>query len=162
MRKALVALAAIAVLAGCTSHKTTVSSDGTTVQTNGTGDNQTVTVQGNGGSVTTGKNAVDPAKLGLPVYPGANQDQGSSMSGTGQQGSGAIVVLKSSDSFDKVYGWYKQQMPAGSQQMESTSGDSSVAEFQIGKSTDKEQKSVTITSGSDGTSIMLISGTKNQ
>jgi len=161
MRQALLVLAAVAVLAGCTSHKTTASSDGTTVTTSGTGDNQTVTVQGNGGSFTSGKNAVDPAKLGLPVYPGATTGEGGAMAGQSQQGSGAMVILKSTDSFDKVYAWYKAQMPAGSQQMESTSGDSSVAEFAVGKEGDKDQKSVTITSGTDGTSIMLISSSKN-
>jgi hypothetical protein len=161
MRQALLALAAVAILAGCTSHKVTVSSDGSTVTTSGTGDNQTVTVQGNGGSFSEGKNAVDPAKLGLPVYPGAKAGEGTSMAGTSQEGTGAMMVLKTPDAFDKVYAWYKSQMPAGSQQMQSTNGDSSVAEFQIGKETDKEKKSVTITSGSDGTSIMLISSSKN-
>ena len=84
------------------------------------------------------------------------------MAGTSQEGTGAMMVLKTSDAFDKVYAWYKSQMPAGSAQMQSTNGDTSVAEFQIGKETDKEQKSVTITSDKDGTSIMLISGSKNK
>jgi len=161
MRQVLLALAAVAILAGCTNHKVTVSSDGSTVTTTGKGDDQTVTVQGNGGSFTAGKNAVDPAKIGLPIYPGATAGEGTSMAGSSEEGSGAMMIMKTSDSFDKVYAWYKAQMPAGSQQMQSTNGDTSVAEFQIGKDTDKEQKSVTLTSESDGTSIMLVSGSKN-
>ena len=129
--------------------------------TSGTGDNQTVTVEASGGSFIAGKNAVDPAKLGLPVYPGATADSSGAMSGTSAQGSGALVSLKTSDSFDKVYAWYKARMPANAQTMESNSGGTSVGSFVEGSSSDKEQKSVTITSASDGTTITLVSATKN-
>lgn len=160
MRKFFCAIFMMAAIAGCTSHKV-VEGNGTTVTTNGTGDNQTVTVQASGGTITAGKNAVDPAKLGFPIYPGATTDSGGSVSGTTAQESGAVVSLKTSDSFDKVYAWYKAHMPAKAQTMESTSGDTSVGSFVEGKSTDKEQKSVTITSSSEGTTITLVSATKN-
>ena len=161
MRKIICALVLTAAIAGCSSHKTTVDSNGTTVTTNGTGSDQTVTVQGSGGTITTGKNAVDPGSLGLPVYPGAAADSSGAVSGQTQEGSGALVTLKTSDGFDKVYAYYKAHMPANSQTMESTSGNSSVASFVEGTSSDKVQKSVTITSSSDGTQIMLTSATKN-
>lgn len=160
MRKIFCAIVLIAAIAGCTNHKVT-EANGTTVTTSGTGDNQTVTVQASGGTVTAGKNAVDPAKLGLPVYPGATTDVGNAMSGTTAQGSGALVSLKTSDAFDKVYGWYKAHMPANAETMESTSGGTSVGSFVEGKSSDKEQKSVTITSSAEGTTITLVSATKN-
>jgi hypothetical protein len=160
MRKIFCAILLMMAIAGCTSHKV-VSSNGTTVTTNGTGDNQTVTVQASGGSFTAGKNAVDPAKLGLPVYPGATTDEGGAMSGTSAQGSGAVISLKTSDAFDKVYAWYKAHMPANAQTMQSTAGSASVGSFVEGKSSDKEQKSVTITSSTDGTTITLVSATKN-
>lgn len=160
MRKIICAILLTAAIAGCTSHKVT-EANGTTVTTSGTGDNQTVTVQASSGTVTAGKNAVDPAKLGLPVYPGATTDEGGAMSGTSAQGSGALVSLKTSDAFDKVYGWYKAHMPANAQTMESTSGGTSVGSFVEGKSSDKEQKSVTITSSAEGTTITLVSATKN-
>jgi len=160
MRKAILMLAAFVVVAGCTSHKVDVG-NGSTVTTNGVGSDQTVTVQGNGKTVTEGKNAVAPSTIGLPVYPGASATQGGSMSATSRQGSGAVIVLKTSDPFDKVYSWYKLKMPAGSQQMETTAGTTSEAEFTIGATSDKQQKTVLITSGSDGTSIMLTAATKN-
>ena len=160
MRKIFLAILLMAAVAGCTSHKV-VEGNGTTVTTNGTGDNQTVTVQASGGTITAGKNAVDPAKLGMPVYPGATADEGGSVSGTSSQGSGAVISLKTTDAFDKVYAWYKAHMPADAQTMESTSGGTSVGSFVEGKSTDKEQKSVTITSTSDGTTITLVTATKN-
>ena len=160
MRKFFCAIVLIAAIAGCTSHKVT-EANGTTVTTSGTGENQTVTVQGSGGSVTAGKNAVDPATLGLPVYPGATTDESGAMSGTSAQGSGALVSLKTSDPFDKVYGWYKAHMPAKAETMQSTSGGTSVGSFVEGTSSDKQQKSVTITSSAEGTTITLMSATKN-
>ena len=160
MRKVFFAVLLIAAIAGCTSHKVT-EANGTTVTSSGTGDNQTVTVQASGGTITAGKNAVDPAKIGLPVYPGATADESGAMSSSSAQGNGALVSLKTSDAFDKVYGWYKSHLPANTQTMESTSGGTSVGSFVEGASSDKEQKSVTITSSSDGTTITLMSATKN-
>jgi hypothetical protein len=52
-------------------------------------------------------------------------------------------------------------MPANAQTMQSTAGSASVGSFVEGKSSDKEQKSVTITSSTDGTTITLVSATKN-
>lgn len=160
MRKVFCAILLIVTIAGCTSHKVT-EANGTSVTTSGTGENQTVTVQASGGSIIAGKNVVDPAKVGLPVYPGATADQTGAMSATGAQESGALVSLKTSDSFDKVYGWYKSHMPANAQTMESTSGGTSVGSFVEATSSEKEQKSVTITSSSQGTTITLMSATKN-
>jgi len=160
MRRIFWAIILIAAIAGCTSHKVT-EANGTTVTTSGTGEDQTVTVKASGGSIIAGKNAVDPAKIGLPVYPGAATDESGSISGTSAQGGSALVSLKTSDSFDKVYGWYKAHMPANAQTMQSTSGGTSVGSFVEGTSSDKEQKSVTITSSSEGTTITLMSATKN-
>jgi hypothetical protein len=160
MKKVFCAIVLAAAMAGCTNHKVT-EANGTTVTTNGTGDNQTVTVQASGGTIIEGKNAVDPSKVGLPVYPGASADESGAMSGTSAQGSGTLVSLKTSDAFDKVYGWYKSHMPANAQTMQSTSGGTSVGSFVEGTSSDKEQKSVTITSSSEGTTITLMSATKD-
>jgi hypothetical protein len=46
-------------------------------------------------------------------------------------------------------------MPSGSEAMHMTSGTGSVASFQVGKNTDKEQRSVMITGAKDKTSILL-------
>ena len=158
MRQATILLAALLVLSGC-SHKVTVDSNGTTVTTSG--DNQTVTVQGKEGTVTAGKGAVDTAKLGLPIYPGADASQNAGWSGQSKEGSGAMAVMTTKDSFDKVYAWYKSQMPAGSEKMHMTGESGSSAVFQVGKEGDKEQKAVTITGEKDTTTIMLTSGTKS-
>lgn len=156
MRQVLLALAAVAILAGCTSHKTTVSSDGSTVTTSG--DNQTVTIQGKEGTVVAGKGAVDLAKLGLPVYPRANASDNAGWSASTKEGSGAIAIMTTTDSFDKVYEWYKSQLPAGSEKVKTSGESGSMAMFQLGKDSDKLKKVVEITGAKDSTTIMLSSG----
>lgn len=143
MRPIIAALITIVLFAGC-SHN-----------------NQTVTVQGKEGTMTAGKGAVDLAKLDLPLYPGANQSENTGYSATTKEGTGAMALLTTTDSFDKVYAWYQKHMPAGSEQVHVSSGTGSMAVFQIGKASDKLQKAVTITAGKDSTSIMLSNGSKN-
>ena len=145
----------ILFLAGCAAHnkQTVVTSQGTTTIER-SNDNQTVTYSNQQGTVTSGKGAVDPAKLGLPIYPGATVNEGG-YAGQSAQGSGEVVALSTTDSFDKVYQWYHDHMPAGSEAMHMTSGESSIASFRLGKDTDKEQRGVMITADKDKTSIML-------
>ena len=161
MRHMFVAFAVAALLAaGCTSHKTTVDSNGTTVTTSGDNSDQTVTVQSKEGTAVAGKGAVDAAnaKLGLPVYPGASPTTG--YTGTNGQGnSGALVELTTKDGFDKVYAWYQSQLPAGSERAKTSSASGEMAIFEVGKEGDKTQKVVTIMSTSDGTTIQLAGGT---
>src|SRR5215469_18130248 len=95
--KALFAIALIA-LSACTSSVKT-SDDG-----------KTTTVSGDQGSVTVGK-GVDTSKLGAPVYPGAASDD-NGVSFSGQQGSATMASFKTGDDFEKVYDYYKSQMPA--------------------------------------------------
>ena len=164
MRHALMALIfAAALVCGCTGHKVTVDSNGTTVTTSGDNADQTVTVQSKEGSAVVGKGAVDAANaaVGLPVYPGANASQTTAYTGTNTQngGSGAAIQLSTKDTFDKVYSWYKGQLPAGSERMKTSSGNGEMAVFQVGKEGDKTQKVVTIMGTTDGTTIQLMSGT---
>ena len=158
MRQVLLALAAVAILAGCTSHKTTVSSDGSTVTTSG--DNQTVTIEGKEGTVVAGKGAVDVSKLGVPVYPGANASDNAGWSASNKEGTGAVAVLTTKDSFDKVYAWYKSQLPAGSEKAKTSGDTGSMAMFQLGNEGDKLKKVVEITGDKDSTTIMLSSGSE--
>jgi hypothetical protein len=159
MRRYFALAAAAALLASCASHKT-VTYGGTTVTTNGNGQAQTTTISNGQGTVTAGKNAVNPASLGLPVYPGSSVSENGGYSAQTQQGSGAALVMTTTDSFDSVYNYYKAHMPAGSEQMHMTAGNSEIAEFQVGKSGDKTQKAVEITAQSGKTTIMLTSATK--
>ena len=156
---ALVAAVAALALAGC-SHKVTVQTLQGSVSVDQSANGST-TIKSNNGEVSIGKGAVDPASLGLPVYPGATQSKDNasvSVSDTSKGGGSQFVILSTTDPFDKVYEYYKGQLPAGSEKMKVSSGDSDVAQFQVG--TDKDQKVVMLTGAKDKTTIELTHQTK--
>jgi len=136
------ALLALVTTAACGGKKTTTVG-GTSVTTSD--DDKTTTVTGEGGSMTVGAGAVDASKLGAPLYPGATEDSGGgSMSLTTAEGTTASAVLKSTDPFEKVYDFYKAQMPAGSEKLKMSGEGSSTAMFQVGDSGSKETVVVSI------------------
>lgn len=152
----IVALAALVAAAGCSAKKTVYSGNGSTVTTEN--NNKTVTVQSSGGTLTMGQNAVDLSKMNVPIYPGATQNEGG-YSYNGTSGSGQMAALTTGDEFQKVYDWYKSRLPADSQKMMSTSGDSSVAEFVIGQTANgSPATTVMISSKGNQTSIVLEKG----
>jgi hypothetical protein len=142
---------ALAALTACSNHKV-YSANGTTVSTDTS--NKTVTVQTSGGTLTMGAN-VDAASLGVPIYTGATQQQGGSMSVTSKQGSGQMAAFETSDSFDKVYAFYKSKMPAGSEKMKVDAGGSSMAEFVTGGDKPGPKTMVMITQKDGKTSIVI-------
>jgi hypothetical protein len=112
-----------------------------------------MTITGKEGTVTVGQNTVDLSKLGVPVYPGAQQV--GSLAGTSSHGSGQVVSLKTADSFDQVSAWYKSQLPTGAQQVSSTSGGSSFAEFMLSN----QGAMVMVTSKPGETDIVITTAT---
>ncbi|MBV8154318.1 MAG: hypothetical protein JO192_03405 [Candidatus Eremiobacteraeota bacterium] len=140
----LCAAAAIA-LAACSTHKT---SDG----------NQSYTLQTNQGAVSLGSD-VDTSKLGAPVYPGA-QLSGSTMSSSNAQGSNVVVGFKTSDDFDKVVAFYKQQLPQAKVNVMTPGSSGSVATFEIGTRDTAEHTTVLVGADPDGTGIMITHATK--
>ncbi len=144
-------LAAIIALVACSSHKTTVSTSSGEATVTQDANGQSTTVQTSQGTVTVGKSA-DPSQLGAPVYPGADANTEGTVSYTGANG-GAMAAFKTTDDFDKVYEFYKSKLPAGSEKMKMTSGDSSVATFTV-ESTDGET-AVQISSKTGETDIVI-------
>lgn len=154
-RVAAIAVALVA-LAGCSSgHKTTVVTNGGTVTTDTSADSKTTTITTQDASVKVGQNAVDPAKTGLPVYPGATTAEGGGWAMQSKNGGGEIVTMTTTDSFDAVEAWYKSKMPANSETLNMKSGDTASAEFTEGKEGDKEERSVMINGEKGKTTIML-------
>ncbi len=153
--------AAVLILgaAACAGHKTTVATaNGGTVSTSN--DGQTATVKTDQGTATYGQGAVDPAQLGLPVYPGAQTEGNGAASIQTSAGTSEMINMQTPDSFDKVYAFYKQQMPANSEKMHMSAGGTSMAEFQVGD-TDADRKSVALTQkGTEPTSILITHVTK--
>jgi len=163
MRSAIAigALFALVATGGCGGGKKTTTVGETSVTTSD--DSKTTTISGSGGSMTVGSGAVDASKLGAPLYPGATQDgDGGSMTVTTGEGTNSTALLKSTDPFDKVYDYYKAQMPSGSEKLKMSSGGSSTAMFQVGDSDSKETVIVTISAkDGDPTSITINHGVKS-
>ncbi len=151
--------ALITALTGCSSHKQVVfTKEGAeTVETNQSNGNTTISSKNT--TAVIGKNAVDTSKLGLPIYPGAIQNSGG-VSVQSTQGNSQMVVMTTQDAFDKVYSFYKAQMPAGSERMHIAAGAQAVAQFAVPAAGNKNMKSVMITADSGKTTIELMVGSK--
>ncbi len=151
----ILAIATVAmVLSACSAHKATgMTSQGPASVSN---DNGTATIQTNQGTEKVGKDAIDPAKLGAPIYPGAQAGDSGGMSTSTATGSTQLGIYKTPDDFDKVYAFYKAQLPAGSEKMKMATDSTSEASFVIGADSDPEQTSVTITAeAGKGTTVMI-------
>ncbi len=158
--RACCALIAAVLLSSCSAHKTTVlTGDGTATVTT-SDDSKTTTVDTKEGQVKVGKDAVDTSKLGAPVYPGAAAEDSGAVAMSSEKGSGQMVAFKTTDSFDKVYAFYKAQMPKDSEKMKFAQGDSSMATFQVGDDKGPDTTSVMITAKSGETDILITHGTK--
>jgi hypothetical protein len=175
---ALVFVLALALGACSSSQKTTATSDNSTAPADSSAGGGTATADTNSsggtasntggsisfstkdGSVSMGT-TVDPTKIGVPVYPGATSAGGGGWSVKSKEGSGQMASLTTADSFSKVEAWYKAQFPPGSEVMNVSSGSTSSAVFQVGKSTDKDQQSVEISSDGSKTTIVLSHKTTN-
>jgi hypothetical protein len=87
----------------------------------------------------------------IPSYPGAATQASGSSNNMGQAASGSVMTTD--DSFDKVYTWYQQNMPAGSEKSHTTS-PMQTAIFMTGDPS-TGQKSVTITTQGGKTMISI-------
>ena len=91
------------------------------------------------------------AVSGIPEYPGATTQASGNSSSMGSDAAGK--VMSTADSFDKVYGWYQQKLPAGSERSHVTSPVES-AVFTIGD-VGSGQSSVTLTTQGGRTMITI-------
>ncbi len=136
-----VLLAAFAITA-CASKSSSSSSD----QSSATA---TAAATDSGGASSSS----DAAVTEIPKYPAADTQASGSSSNGMNGGSAAGTVMSTADSFDKVYAWYQQHMPAGSEKSHTTSPiDSAV--FTLGDA-GQDQTSVTLTTSSGKTIITI-------
>lgn len=141
-------------VSACTKGRSlTVSTSSGSATVTQSRDNQTTTVTTKEGTFTAGKGAVDPASLGVPVYPGAQPSEGGSIAASGPHGGGQIVTLKTSDPFDKVYDYYKSQMPKNGETTKTEAGGAATAIFKIGS--DQNGTVVMLQGQSGATTIMI-------
>lgn len=149
-------LSAGVALGGCASHRTgTIQTSSGTATVTTSQDNKNVTVQTKEGTTSIGQN-VDTSKLGAPVYPGAQANAQGAITSTTDKGTSVMAGFKTGDPFDKVAAFYKQQLPAGSEKMNLTAGNGSIASFQIGTGGARDQVAVQVTSSKPGETDILI------
>ena len=158
MKRAVIAaiLSAAAALAACGSHRAgTIQTNSGTATVTTSQDNKNVTVRTKEGTTSIGQ-SVDTSKLGAPVYPGAQANAQGAITSTTDKGTSVMAGFKTSDPFDKVEAYYKQQLPAGSEKMNVASGSGSVASFQIGAADANDQVAIQVTSSKPGETDILI------
>jgi len=160
---ALCAIAVVAVtLASCGGgHKSTVYTGNGTATVTTSEDNKTTTVESKEGTYTAGKDAVDLTKLAVPVYPGATKgDDNTGYAVNSKEGQAQVVMLSTPDSFDKVYAWYKAQLPKDAEKMKVSNAGTDMAQFATGDKTN-DQSSVMIESKDGKTQILISHQAKN-
>lgn len=137
MRFLTISLAVIAALAitACNSKSSSSTSSGT----------EQTTAAASAAPVDT-----SGAEGQIPTYPGATTQASGSSSNMGESASG--TVMTTDDSFDKVYSWYQQHMPAGSEKSH-VSAPIQSAVFTIGDP--GNQTSLTITTQGGKTMITI-------
>jgi len=145
----LVLVATFTLLPAC-AKKSTSSGPVSIQEQNGV---RQVTVKGSEGTTQIGEGVVDPNTLGLPVYPGAVPSKGGSFSSHTKQGGAQIVTIETNDPFEKVYAFYKANMPPGSEKMKV---GQSMATFQVSSGKDSSRKGVSVATYQGKTEITLI------
>lgn len=142
------AIAAMIALSACSSK----SSSNTSTTSSDTNAAATSAAPADNGSAAPEAGASTAAGGGdIPSYPGATTQASGSGSNMGTTASGTVQTTD--DSFDKVYGWYQQHMPAGSEKSHMTAPVQS-AVFILGDPS-SGQKSVTITVQGSKTMISI-------
>lgn len=139
----LAAIVATAAITACSSGSSSNSSDSATAAPADTK-----------AAAAPADTTAAPARAGdvLPTYPGATTQAAGGSSGMGH-GASAGKVLATNDSFAKVYAWYQQHMPAGSERAHMTTPVES-AVFMTG-ATGSAQTTVSISRSGGKTMITI-------
>jgi len=143
LTSSLAIVVALVAITACNS-KTSSSSDQSSASA-------TTAADTSGAAATSTAAATSSAAGEVPSYPGAVTQASGSSSNMGSSAAGQ--VMSTDDSFDKVYTWYQQNMPAGSEKSHVTAPIES-AVFTIGEP-GKGQTSVTITTSGGKTMITI-------
>jgi ABC-type Fe3+-hydroxamate transport system substrate-binding protein len=157
LRTSLLFAAVALAIVGCNSKSSSSTDESNATATSAAA---TTAPEASGGEATTAPEASNAAATtapgtDVPAYPGAvTQASGTS---SNMNASAAGTVMSTGDAFDKVYKWYQQNLPAGSEKSHVTSPVEG-AVFTIGDP-GKGQTSVTL-STSDGKTMITIAHVK--
>ena len=140
-------VAALLTATACTGKSDQSSSDQSTTTTTTT----TTTTAPTEAATEAPSEAASTAPGDVPAYPGAvTEASGSNSNMAGASGTG--TVMSTDDSFDKVYAWYQQHLPAGAEKTHTTQPPAAV--FTIGDPS-SGMKSVSITTSEGKTKITI-------
>jgi hypothetical protein len=146
----MMALVVAVAITGCSGSSNSADNSATSAAA----DNSAATTSSDNSAATTANDAASSSKAtgDIPSYPDAKTEAAGSnaMSGSGMA---AGKVLSTADAFDKVYGWYQKNMPAGSEKSHMDTPVKS-AVFMTGEA-GKDQQSVTISTANGKTMITI-------
>ena len=147
----MMALVVAVAITGCSGSSNSADNSATSAAAD---NSATSSASSDNSAATTAGDQTSAAKAtgDIPSYPGAKTEAAGSnaMSGSGMA---AGKVLSTTDDFDKVYGWYQKNMPAGSEKSHMDTPIKS-AVFMTGEA-GKDQQSVTITTNNGKTMITI-------
>jgi hypothetical protein len=148
----------VAAVAGCGGKQTYTAPGGeVTVEERGEGAEVTITAEDEEGSVSVEVNrGVTEEEIGLPFYPGAEQEQTATFSQEGDESAETThVTLSTPDSIDQVKAFYEEQVPDVETAVEASSPDSRIVQMVVNEG--ETQKMIVITRDNDAeaTTIML-------
>ncbi len=144
-------VAATFAITACAGKSSSSASDQTNAAATTSSDNSSDTSASTAPSAEASA-AASPATGGdVPTYPGATTQASGSSSNMGSSAAG--TVMSTDDSFDKVYQWYQQNMPAGSEKSHVTAPVEG-AVFTVGQP-GQGQTSVTLSTSGGKTMITI-------
>jgi ABC-type enterochelin transport system substrate-binding protein len=147
----MMALVVAVAITGCSGSSNSADNSATSAAAD---NSATSSASSDNSAATTAGDQSSAAKAtgDIPTYPGAKTEAAGSnaMSGSGMA---AGKVLSTTDDFDKVYGWYQKNMPAGSEKSHMDTPVKS-AVFMTGEA-GKDQQSVTISTNNGKTMITI-------
>ena len=146
LSSSLIIVATLVLVTACNSKSSSNSSDQTSAAS---------TAAATEATTSPGASATSSAAGEVPTYPGAVTQASGSSSNMGSSAAGQVMTTD--DSFDKVYTWYQQNMPAGSEKSHVTAPVQS-AVFTLGQP-GQAQTSVTL-SVSGGKTMITIAKVK--
>lgn len=143
LTSSLIIVAALVAVTACNSKSSSSSSDQS---------NAAATAAASAAATEAPSGAATSSAAGeVPTYPGAVTQASGSSSNMGSSAAGQVMTTD--DSFDKVYTWYQQNMPAGSEKSHVTAPVES-AVFTMGQP-GQGQTSVTLTTSGGKTMISI-------
>jgi hypothetical protein len=147
----------VAAIAGCGGRKTYTAPGGeVAVEERGEGAEVTITAEDEEGTVSVEVNrGVTEEEIGLPFYPGSEQEQAATFSQEGAEAAETThVTFTTPDSIDQVKAFYEDQVPDVKTVTDASSPDSRIVQMIVNEG--EAQKMIIITRDNDAEATTII------